>query len=496
MKTSKKLIIGSIALAFVFVFLIQSYAIAWIPIDDPTPDPPTTFNLYGYVKDSYTGAAIKDVDVSLRGTSYSMKTNSYGRFEFRYISITTYTVDLSKSGYYSTSYSASKISNNGKTSYIDKQISVRFFGNIIENTTIDNIGMGMMIPMSLNFATGTIYSPAMNDLTVYARIYDRNGNYVHQVTTDADGNYDTGYVTVRLGTVCIHTFTVGDRKFIAESLYEQVYSDSAFEKNFQLERDVGEVSTTVSDLHMNYYNLMSPWSVIYSFGVSAPGAFVYDPASDCSEFTISTWYNSQGIHNWFAGDYFQLRKSKISVYGTNHWSNEYDFISTPEIVYGATSYGTGYDLTWKFTAGLGFNIGEEAKGSVGVIGTISQPDNINHEIIRNKQVSGNEVFLGSVEADYRRDVQNLNKDFTANFLLGLLNNEGQSMRQCGAHFTFRIVFDMTFGVTSKILFINTWMWWTTVTHEITIGSGWETISDDYINTRYSLLPAQIAREYQ
>ncbi len=437
----------------------------------------------GYVKDDGTRAGIASVYVTVYGRyvdsygrlksfSRSGYTNSYGRYLITLPSTTVYTNGLraSKTGY--VTYDGSVVN----PVYLSaKAISLRFTGKVLEKTEINNIkyvnsGTNTLTLDLLNDGQITGYSDVITEKIIYVRIYDKSNNLLRTVSCNqATGYYDTGSFGAPAGNIkVVITATPSDIKRYKTITYtEEFLSTKTTNKNFYLERDLGEVwaygdDGSFDDIDYHKLKAYHPNSGAFWFDVmdttihtSCPSTIVYEPTTTKTTWSwLTTYFNCRGTQQNFI-DKSLIREAKIQLFVQNRWTDDTDVIKMGRIDNQHSEGFTAGNFDWNIQASLGYSgLNNPIGGQLQLSGSYEEPDGV---IPDSKSIEpkdrvreGDWTEIGWITMDYTNHKKYLQKSLHTHWQIGIDNENYLNLKNCGSNIRFKVVYGLKYNLAKRI----------------------------------------------
>ena len=435
------------------------------PIPEPPPPPPPTTTISGYVKESGTNEPLDEARVVLFGWEFVVdmyqqvqvgirETNDNGYYSFTDVTADDpYSLVITKSGYagYSGAYKSpvylSKLYND-----------IRVTGKITESESIDNIQRTAAESLILDLTPEGMepYDHAITTTSVRVSIKDCTGTTIKIATCNpTTGYYDTGIISARTGTITIRAYTESGTYF-SSAVTRTVSEDATFNNvDLELKRNLGDVWIySDSDCHdkvdnfqfkcNNYDGPVTP-NVDIDFEVLHAPSLVYTPGETTTSYWISTNYHVQGdnfghINQWYYG----LQKARVTLYAKNYWTGDESFLSGASIYYEAGSDGSGQEFRTSFNAKVGYSpsagLFDNFQASVGLGVTYNPSSYVTVQTHPATDEFNGWRRIGYVDIDYSNDLSGeyLRKNLVLNWRFEIDNSQLQALKQCGAHFEFKV----------------------------------------------------------
>ena len=467
------------------------------PPEDP---PPPSSDISGYIKDSETYLGISGAIVYLYGydpetcqiVSLGLAcTDANGKYDFWEVSLDgPYELEVWHSMYYT--YSGPILSTIYLTT---KYCDLRVTGTVIEDQTIDGIKSPNSVDLTLNIKPyeGMVYDFIITSTPVYINVYHFTGLLAKKVLVSAnDGSYDTGTFPILKGTVTIKACTRLDPHATEcyQSKTTENYINTSTTLNgidFCLERKQGLVSAygddQIREEMMNFYLKLSSSQPSKALRINLESRctpqLLYDPKKSESYNYLETSYELTTWDFYLFGHYYCTpRYITQHLYVYNHWTGDESIIALEDLDFGITQ--TGYYSKFQWT--MGPNVGlssSRAFGSVFSVSAISAPPDsiqIGKSALNQDQVDGR--YLGYVSFDYTNAQMDYLNTMSTVWHLKIDNSHMKSVKQCGAHFTFKIVTDINYQVCRDFFGNNQWIGdLCTFRFEQTLGNGPGYVSD-------------------
>lgn len=467
------------------------------PIKPPPPPPPTTTTVSGYVKESGTNNGIYNARVVLYGWEFVIDmyqkvqvgvkyTNSYGYYSFTGVTADSpYSLLVTKSGYsgYSGSYR-----NPVYLTYL--YCSLRVTGTVLEDDTLDNIKSPNVDPLTLDITPpdSATYSHVISTATTKVTIYDCYGTAVKTVTcSSSSGAYDTGTFTIRKGTVRISAYTQPGL-YASKNIYHSISSSTTLSgQNLNLERNQGLVSA-YGDEHLreemnNFFIKLHTRQPLEEVSVNLEARcapqLTYDPLYSGAKYNyLETNYDLTTYDEWTTildHNYWTPRYATQKLYVYNHWTGDESIISVDDLDSGITQEGSFSLYTWTLGTKVGFSGGGEGNplsSEFSVSATYTPPDYIDifSTYVPNDLTNGR--YLGEVNVDYTNAVLSRHSKMSNVWHLKMDNSLMKSAKQCGSHFTFKVVTEINYWLCKAMPWGNWWLTdYCTISFEQTLGDG-------------------------
>ncbi len=446
----------------------------------PPPPPPPTTTISGYVKESGTSIGLYNARVVLFGWEFVIDMYQFVQVGVRYTSTSgfysfadvtadsPYSLVVTKSGYsgYSGAYR--------NPVYLTKLDStIRITGNVVEDDTIDNIQSPNVNPLTLDITPDGAgsYNHVISSATTKVTVYDYTGAAIKTVLcSSTTGDYDTGSFSIKNGNIRITAYTQPGI-FTSKSLYRSVSTSTTFTgQNFALEKNLGMVSAysdeQIREEMMNFYlqineNYQPLEEVKINLESRCTPQLTYDPLYSGAKYNfLETSYDLTTFEFWSSlldHNYYTPRYVNQYLYVTNHWTGDESIISLDDLDSGITQTGSFSKYQWTLGTKVGFSGTDSLpfQAEFSVSATYSPPDFI--DILQSpiNEDQANERYLGQVSVDYTNAAMTRNSKMSNVWHLKMDNSLMKSAKQCGSHFTFRIVTDINYWL-CKDVFGNNW----------------------------------------
>ncbi|HUT82598.1 MAG TPA: hypothetical protein VMZ29_15490, partial [Candidatus Bathyarchaeia archaeon] len=339
-----------------------------------------------------------------------------------------------------------------------KDITLRFYGTILEDNIINDINVVNAPLISLNISKDVSgYSNIITDKVVYVYVYDKSNNFLKCVSCNqATGYYDTGSFEAPAGNIKIEIWTTAPKKYKTINYIDEFLTSTIEEKNFKMQRNLGDVwvygTSTGIGLYedLNNFTLMiadprNEWPIAFYIQNQCPPTITYQPTGAEETFTwISTYFRTVGWDG--VAEMFNIRGAKVSIYTRNIWSHNTDFLNLARIHYDATSQYSASTFDWTIQASLGYSgLSSPITGQIQLATTFNPAEGVGVSTNTTKSIGDDWTKLGIIKMDYSDDYNNMEKILSTNWEIGINNGENPgelfSLYQCGSNIQYKIVYE-------------------------------------------------------